>query len=354
MQVPYFSLAKRLAEQGLVELVAACDVVEDKRELVTQKLGIPRFTTDYRDVVEADDVDLVLVLTSMPEHGPITRAALTAGKNVLVEKPMAVTLEEAAEIVELARRSPGLLVPAPHVVLSPTYQTIWARLRRGDIGKVLTARARYGHGGTWWGPWYYRPGGGPLFDLGVYNITCLTGWLGPVQRVTAMTSTAIPERIIDGRRVSVEVEDNAHLLLDFGEATLASVITGFTMQKYRSPALELYGSEGTIQMMGDDWDPDGYEMWQYDVGAWQIFPETAPNWPWTDGLRHLVECIQQGKQPVVTPEHAFHVLEIMVKAKEAGRDGRARTIESSFTPPAFDVDLAVQTRRRSHDRSHNR
>jgi hypothetical protein len=88
-------------------------------------------------------------------------------------------------------------------------------------------------------------------------------------------------------------------------------------------------------MLGDDWAPRGYELWQNRMGYWQLFKESAPAWPWTDGLRHLVECIQDGREPINRPEHAYHVLEIMLKAEEAGRDGQARSIESSFTPPAF-------------------
>jgi predicted dehydrogenase len=331
----YVQLARQLSLDGQAELVAACDVVESRREFMSSHYGLQRFTTDYRDIMRMDDVDLVLVLTSMPEHGPITRAALEAGKHVLVEKPMAVSLPEAAELVELARSSPGLLVPAPHVVLSKTYQTIWRRIHRGDIGKVLLARALYGWAGPWWGPWFYRPGGGALFDLGVYNVTTLTGLLGPARRVMAMSGVAIPERVVDGAPMKVEAHDNAQVLLDFGDSAYAVVSTGFTIQQYRCPAVELYGTTGVIQMMGDDWDPDGYELWQNDAGAWQVFGEPDPNWPWYDGLRHIVECIRNKTKPLVTPAHAYHVLEIMLKAEESGRDGQAKMIESRFTPPSF-------------------
>jgi hypothetical protein len=124
------------------------------------------------------------------------------------------------------------------------------------------------------------------------------------------------------------------------------------MQKYRSPAIELYGSTGTIQMLGDDWRPEGYEMWQNKLGSWQIFEESDRGWPWTDGLRHLVESIQQGVRPLITPEHAFHVTEIMIKALDAGRDGQTRTIESSFTPPNFAHDDKAVAAHLVHDRSY--
>jgi predicted dehydrogenase len=331
----YLKLANQMRGRGQAEIVAACDLKEARLDWVRADYGVGRRTTRYQDLLEMPEVDLVLVLTSMQEHGEITRAALNAGKHVLVEKPISTDLNEAAEILELARNSPGLLVPAPHVVLSKTFQTIWQRVHRGDIGQVTLARAIYGWAGPWWGRWFYRPGGGALFDLGVYNVTSLTALLGPAKRVTGMVGVAVPERMAEGSLMKVEAEDNAHVLIDFGNSVFAVVTTGFTIQRYRCPAIELYGTNGTLQMMGDDWDPDGYELWQNDVGAWQIFGETDADWPWYDGVRHLVECIQTGAKPLVTPEHAYHVLEIMLKAQAAGRDGRARDIDSTFTLPSF-------------------
>jgi predicted dehydrogenase len=352
MNGPYMSIIRDLRSRGQVEVTIACDVREEKRQHIKDRFGIEQFTTDFEDVVGSDNVDLVLILTSMREHGPIARAALEAGKHVLVEKPMAVSLEEAAALVEIAKGSPGYLLPAPHIILSPTYQTMWQRIHRGDIGKVLMARARYGWAGPSWGKWFYQPGGGSMFDLGVYNVVSLTGWLGPVKRVTAMVGTVIPERIVDGELMKIEADDTAHILLDFGQSVFAVVTTGFTMQSYRSPAIELYGSEGTIQMMGDDWHPRGYELWQNDVGAWQVFEDTDIYWPWTDGLRHLVECINRGTRPIITPEHGYHALEIMLKAQEAGRDGQAKEIESTFTLPDFSRGDKEIEAHLVHDRSY--
>ena len=166
-----------------------------------------------------------------------------------------------------------------------------------------------------------------------------------------MTGVAIPEREINGRKIRVEAEDNAQVLLDFGDACFGVVTSGFTMQQYRTPALEIYGSTGTIQMLGDDWDPDGYELFQNNAGCWQVFKETDPEWPWADGLRHLVECIREDKRPLVTPEHALHVLEIMLKAQQAGREGRTLAIESTFAPPEFAAPGAQEAAHLMHDRS---
>jgi predicted dehydrogenase len=318
-----------------VDIAVVCDADPGKREVADQRYGLDTFTTDYREVVNDPSIDLILVLTSMQQHGEIAKAAVQAGKHVLVEKPMAMTLPEAAELVELARDSPGYLVCAPHVVLSPTYQALWKRLDQGAIGKVLTARGFYGWAGPSWGQWFYQPGGGAMFDLGVYNVTTLTGLLGPAKRVMAMSGIAIPERVVDNELIQVQTDDNMQLLLDFGDARYAVVTTGFTIQQYNVPGIELYGTTGTIQMIGEDWAPTGYEMWQNDAGCWQVFREES-NWPWSDGIRHLIECIETGTPPAITPEHAYHALEIMLKSAESGRTGQALPIESTFTPPRFD------------------
>jgi predicted dehydrogenase len=264
---------------------------------------------------------------------------------------LATSLDEAAELVECARREPGLLVCAPHIVLSPTFRAVHEAVRGGAVGRLLTARARYGWAGPWWGEWFYRPGGGSLFDLGVYNVTSLCALFGPARRVTAMVGTAIPERVVNGRTIRVEADDNAHVLLDFGESRFAVVTTGFTLQKYRSPAIEVYGDEGTVQLLGDDWAPEGWELWRNEEGVWRVHPELDPHWPWTEGLRHLVDCVETGLPTVTRPEHAYHALEIMLAAQAAGRDGTARAIQSDFPELVYGETWAeAEAAHGAHDR----
>ena len=172
----------RLRLKGMVEVVRACGRASQS-DTACAELGLQHFTTDENEVLGSPDVDLVLILTSMPQHAPLARAALEAGKHVLVEKPLALSLAEAAALVELAGQSRGYLACAPFTILSPTFQSMSRRIRRGDIGKPCSARARYGWAGPWWSEWFYKPGGGCLFDLGIYCISSLTGLLGPIVTV---------------------------------------------------------------------------------------------------------------------------------------------------------------------------
>lgn len=348
---PYSRLIDQLRMKGQAEVVMACDIKEDKARALASYHRIDRVTTRFQDVLAAPDVDIALVTTSMNEHGPIAKAALLAEKHVLVEKPMATSLDQAAELVELAKSSKGTLVCAPHVYLSKTYQEMWRRIKGGEIGAPFNARARYGwHPGPWWGKWFFQKGGGALFDLGVYNVTALFGFLGPAKRVTAMTGAAVPERVAEGEVIKTEAEDNAHVLIDFGNSVFAVVTTGFTMPSYRSPCIEIYGSQGVIQMLGDDWAPDGFEVFTKELGAWQIHDAGDRHWPWTDGLRQLVECAQTGQPPINRPEHAYHALEIMLAAQAAGADGIAREIKSTIP----ELDLWDGKQPKSAELAHDR
>jgi predicted dehydrogenase len=345
----YMPQCDKLASKGKARVVAVCGRENQRQRAIA--LGAGRFTTTEAEILENREVDLLMVLASMPEHARLVRAGLNAGKHVLVEKPLATNLQEAGELLKLARSVRRELVSAPFTVLSPTFQTMAARVARGDIGTPCLARGRYGWSGPWWSEWFYKKGGGCLFDLGVYPITTLTGLLGPVKRVSAMMGVCIQEREINGQRVKVEAEDNAQITLDFGNNTFANVMSGFTMQQYRNPAIEIYGTTGVIQMLGDDWDPDGYELWQNAAGCWQVFKETQPEWSWAEGLRHTVECLLEGKGPLVQPEHAYHVLEVMLIAQEAARTGTTLKLESSFEQGRFEIDIAGEPAHLMHDRS---
>jgi predicted dehydrogenase len=348
---PYRMRLQDLERRGLARVTTVFDPDPEKSAWASQTFDC-RAATDASQVTSSEDVDAVIVLTSMREHSALAIEAMHQGKHVLVEKPMATSLEDAQRVMAVAAETGRVLVCAPHILLSPTFRQMHAKIADGEIGTPLLARARYGWSGPWWGAWFYRDGGGALFDLGVYNLTTLCGFMGPVKRVTAFAGTAIPQRTLDdGSVVDVEVEDNAHVLLDFGESRFASIMTGFTIQKYRSPAVEIYGSQGVLQMLGDDWAPEGFEQWRTDAGVWEVVPEIQPGWPWTEGVAHLVDCVSAGTTPVTKPEHAYHALDVMLAAQRSARSGQVVEITSTFPPLDYSSLPPVVTDKRAlHDR----
>ena len=137
----------------------------------------------------------------MNEHGPFAKAGLAAGKHVLVEKPMATSLVRGrrARRGGQDRARQARLCPAHRAVedLPGDAPTGGGGRGRASCCSVAPATAGPAPGGV---EWFYQPGGGALFDLGVYNLTALCGFFGSVKRVTAMVGIAIPERMVEGGR----------------------------------------------------------------------------------------------------------------------------------------------------------
>ena len=331
-QNAYLPLASNLLARGEVSGIVVADPDANRLISARSRFDLEAVSTSSTDVIGDPDVDVVAVLTSMNEHAELTIAALEAGKHVLVEKPMATTLETGRMVLATARRAPGHLVCAPHVMLSPDYQSMLRIVTEETLGQVLLGRARYGWEGPDWSDWFYAPGGGPLFDLGVYNVTSLTGLLGPVARVSCLSRLTRPHRSVEGRMISVRTQDTFQLTFEHVSGALSSVTTAFGMQKYRGPAIELYGLKGTVQMLGDDWAPAGLELYTNEVGNWQVLESEARYWPWTDGLAHLVSAVRAGTAPYASPEQAFHVLEIMLMAMESAESGTTQLVHSRFEP----------------------
>lgn len=331
-QEAYLPLLMTLRQRGAVDRVVVVDVNADQLAIVEQ--GFPvECSLEIDDVLNDETIDIVVVLTSMLHHGSLSLRALRAGKSVLVEKPMATTLDEAAELVALSKTSKGLLVCAPHVTLSPDFQRMLRIVQDGSVGRPLLGRARYGWDGPEWGRWFYEQGGGPLFDLGVYSITSLTALLGPAAIVSALSTLTRPERTVEGVRTAVQTDDTYQIVLRHEGGALSTVTTAFGMQKYRGPAVEVYGLDGTVQLLGDDWAPEGLELWTNASQRWSVFEGVSRNWPWTDGLTHLVDCVRTGSTPYITPEHSYHVLEIMFRAMESAQTGVVQEVTSRFDAP---------------------
>lgn len=351
-QNAYLPLMVNLMSHGDVKEIVGCDIDEERLKTVQAKFPINRVTTDPDALINDPEVDIVVILTSMSLHGSLAIQALKAGKSVLVEKPMSTTIEEGRELLRVAEESAGYLVCAPHVLLSPDFQEMYRKVAAGGVGKPLLGRARYGWDGPDWSKWFYAPGGGPLFDLGVYNVTSLTGLLGPARRVTCMSTLTRPERVVEGELIQVQTDDTFQIVIEHESGALSTVTTAFGIQKYRGAAVEVYGLDGTIQMLGDDWAPAGLEYWSNDVGAWQIIESEGRYWPWTDGLAHLVDCVRTHTEPYTRPEQAFHVLEIMLGAMKAAETGMAQEIESRFVQSPPKPGRARNNEHRIHDRVH--
>ena len=201
MQGPYMELVNKLSFKNIINLKSVSDKNNKIDKIINKKIKYQFFYTNYKKILEDPEIDLVLILTSMREHTKISKEALKKRKHVLVEKPMATNMKDLRELMQIAKKTKKYLFAAPFVVLSPVFQAMHQEIKNKSIGKISLARARYGWAGPNWGEWYYQTGGGPLFDLGVYNITTLTGLLGPVKNITAKSYISNKFRKINGKKI---------------------------------------------------------------------------------------------------------------------------------------------------------
>ena len=347
----YLPGIRRMEEK--VELVAVCDAQPELAERAAEQFGAYETYADYAEMLGKAEIDAVVVLTNIQAHAENVLAALRAGKHVYTEKTMATTLADADRCIEEARRRNLLLACAPPVMLSAANRRVKELIAEGAIGRVNFVRARHSHAGpassrNWTADptWFYKPGAGPILDLGVYAFHTLTGILGPVKRVTAFAGIAMPERPVrsgpaKGKTIQVEVEDNALVLLDFGNATFAVVDSTYCVQAAKGPRMEFYGSEGTINVneRGAAVPVELYREEEGDAGGTQ--PERGTwrpvqvegggrGWTLASGVEHLADCIRTGQRPVISAEHARHCLEVMLAAMEAARTGVAQEVRSTF------------------------
>jgi predicted dehydrogenase len=346
----YFQVLDRLIPRGLAKLGPVCARRRETwNHLQSRRPGI-KLVADAAEVLQPE-VDVVLIITPPESHSALTQMALDHGKNVVVEKPAANTASEAQRLSDLARKRGLLLMCAPFVQLAPTFRALWTRIRNGAIGKLHSARGLYGNAGSTWAPWYHDGSIGPLAEVGIYNLKSLTAVLGPVIEIHAAESTALTHRDICNKAVPTPGSDVSHVLLRHQDGALSSLISSHCIQRYRRAALEFYGTEGTANLLGDDWDPQGFEIWRNSAACWEEFEAIDPTWLWADGLAEMVNALREKRSPLHNLEHDVHLLEIIEAGARAAREKRAVAVESRFSP----LNLQLQEQQdRHHLHDHTR
>jgi predicted dehydrogenase len=349
----YLQVLDRLVARGQAREGVVCARRREAWEsLLARRPGL-RLVAQAEEVAQSD-ADVVVVITPPESHAELTRLALEHGKHVVAEKPLAPTRAAAEPLFELAARNGLHLVAAPFVQLAPTFRALWGELQAGAIGRIHSARGLYGNAGSHWASWYHAGGVGPLAEAGIYNLKSLTAVLGPVVEVLAAEAIAVETREVEGKTIASPDADVSHVILRHEGGALSSVVSSQAVQRYRRPGLEFYGTEGTANLLGDDWDPHGYEIWRNDAGRWEEYEAIDPTWLWADGLREIVLAVREDRAPLADPAHDLHVLDIVEAARQAASERAAATVSSRFGPLDLHPDEAAGRRDRHHLHDHTR
>jgi len=170
--------------------------------------------------------------------------------------------------------------------------------------------------------------------MGVHGLSQITAIVGPVRRLTCLSGRSQPVRMTTkgpfaGKAIDVEIDDNSLLLLDFGDARLATLDATYCVPATRSPRMEIHGTEGTLSLVGNAREPS-LELYRTASDSWTVLPaESAP--PVRDlGVLHMVRALLGEEELVLTGERGRHMVEVLAKAPLAAVEGRTLEIETTF------------------------
>lgn len=331
-----------LTQCPFVEVVSLCDIKPERARRQAERFKIAHHYPHLDTMLTGEPFEFLVDLTDMQQHEGVNRRALEAGKHVWSEKPIANTLAAGQDLLRLAVAKKLRLWGAPITVQSPQFAFMARQLAAGKLGRIAAAHSNYGHEGPDWSAFFYEKLGGSMPDLAVYNLTSLTGLLGPARHVMAMLSIVTPERLVhDKGRIQVTEEDNAMVLLDHGNGVISHTQSGFN---YFNPhghdgsqetrhTISIVGSQGFMGLVGYDWAPLGVDLATTESPRLARQATDAQGYIWQQGAALAAECLATGKELLATPEHALHVLEIITAARESSATGRRLALKSTFKWP---------------------
>ena len=358
-----------------VEVVGVCNRTRTRAEQAAayvreqQSLGCacpdPRIYGDMWEVFADPQVEVVLNLTRPAEHYAITKEALLHGKHVYSEKPFALTMEEADELIALAQERGLCRGRAPDTVLGAGIQTCRRLIETDMIGEIVGAScAMICHGHENWHPspaFLYQKGAGPMMDMGPYYITALVELLGEARAVSAMTKRSFAERVIGstphfGEKIRVEADTWLSGNILFANGAIAQVLTTFDVHydRYAQARFEIYGTKGTLVVP----DPNtfGGPVLLYrpedqkaepavDPALEKVRPESAYSsykeipllFDYREnsrglGLADMCRAIETGRPFRTDARRQRHVLEIMTAFSKSGESGQQIALQTRDYP----------------------
>ncbi len=308
-----------LQSPDLFEVVACCDERRELAEERAQQLGAEVVATNYRQVLARDDVDAVDICLPHHLHAEVAIAAAEAGKHVLVEKPIATTLEEADAMIAAAKKVGVVLMVAHNERYMPVYRKAKELVEQGVLGRIFLARADHNQfvriNERHWLWHKATAGGGVLIGSGIHRVDILRWLVGEIVRVWHQ-QVIVPERFSD------EVEAASVTLFEFANGAIGELTCNWSA--YAAPTapwyelLWLYGTEGSLHNVGglfvaSEKLPEGQSKFT------QIpLPDEDS---FVNEIRHFGECVRDGKLPLTSGEEGRKSLAVVLAAYQAAETG---------------------------------
>ena len=289
----------------------------------------PVLYDDIDELLAKTEVDVVdICLPNYLHHSACMKAA-AAGKHIIIEKPLALTLEEADEMIAECKKRGLLLMYAEELCFAPKYERVRSLVEAGAIGDIYELKQAEKHSGPH-SAWFYKKetaGGGVMMDMGCHALAWFR-WMNknrPVKSVMASMKTVLHKDITD-------CDDNIIVVVEFENGVIGLAEDSWARHGGMDDRIEIYGTKGVSY--ADLFQGNSaltYSMEGYDYAAekaalstgWSFTMfEEAYNQGFPHELRHFIKCVREGLQPVVTGEDGRAVLEIVYAAYESARTGR--------------------------------
>jgi len=311
------------------EVVAVASPTPGNAEKLAKKYGIPRFFTDYKEMLAEDDIELVTIAAPNYLHAQMTVDIAHAGKHVLCEKPLCMTLEEADLMIETCRQKGVLLMYAEELLFTPKYVKAKQMADEGAFGKVYMVKQLEKHFGPH-AEWFWdveRSGGGALMDLGCHGIAFCYWFFdrAPIKNVYCHMATHVHGDKTKG-------EDDAICIIEFEGARVGVIENSWGRRGGMEDRIEVYGEGGETYAdlhMGNALPTYSEYGYGYAVEkapstkgwSWPVFEEFW-NYGFPQEMRHFARCVRGKEEPLCTGEDGKVVMEAIYAGYESAGKGR--------------------------------
>jgi predicted dehydrogenase len=324
---------ENLSKFASIDLVGISDLDAERAKAQAEKYGIRAFGVD--ELIGGNEVDLILNITIPAAHGTVGIQALNAGKHVYNEKPLAITREQAKEMNDLAN-SKGLRVGcAPDTFLGAGHQKVRQIIESGNIGIPVAVHGYMTSPGVeHWHPnpeFFYKPGAGPMLDMGPYYLTAFVNMFGPIAQLAAFTRTTFAERKISsqpfsGQTIKVETPTTFISTFQFASGVLGQLTTSFDTHSYEGqPNIVVHGTEGTIIVP----DPNSFSGWNKENAQIRVrkhggdTEEIISDLPFQLnsrglGILDIAHAVAENRPHRASGDLAYHVLDAMLSSIDSG------------------------------------
>ncbi len=350
-------------------IVGCADADPDRARALESASGVRRFDT-VEDLLASPAVDIVVNITTPLAHADVSLAAIAAGKDVYVEKPLAATLADARKVLDEAASAGRLVGCAPDTSLGSAVQTARAAIDEGIVGEPIGAACFVPHTHPEeWHPdprFLFQPGAGPLLDMGPYYVTALVTCLGPIAEVAGMARiggtpriVTAPNRLVES--FEAEVATHATAAIRFASGVVGTMLMSFDVWHQDYPHIEIYGTRGALRLPSPNYFDGEVAVRLNAESEWRpVQTRIAPSAAY-DGDEQVLRgmgvadlaAARNGRPQRATGELAYHVLEVLAAVTQSSDEQRFVAVDSSVErtrPLDPKADEALMPWSRSADR----